>query len=165
MQTKLTADRLRDLMLYDQETGFLRWKRNPPRATKDGAAGRLDNDGYRRVRVDRRDYVAHRLAWLYVHGEWPAHQIDHINGDKTDNRLANLRDVPHAINVQNIRRAATGKKSCSLLGAFKHRQTNRWQARIRLKGKVISLGYFDTPEQANAAYVEGKRRLHEGCTI
>ena len=152
-------------MTYDQDTGVLAWKVRPPRAQKDGTAGCLNGEGYRRVVIEKRNYLAHRLAWLYVHGEWPKNHIDHINGIRSDNRLANLRDVPQAINLQNVRTAGGGKKSCNLLGAFKYLPTNRWQARIRLNGRVISLGYFDTAEQAHIAYVAGKRRLHEGCTI
>lgn len=110
--------------------------------------------------------MAHRLAWVHVHGSWPAGDIDHINGDKLDNRIANLRDVTRSVNKENMR-SARGDNKVGLLGVHVRRQntTRPYVASIRVSGKLIHLGAHNTPEAAHAAYLEAKRRLHSGCTI
>ena len=113
--------------------------------------------------IDEREYSAHRLAWLYVHGAWPTGQIDHINGDRGDNRISNLRDVTPALNTQNQRRAARSNKSSGLLGVTANR--GRWLAQISIGGKSRNLGRYATPEEAHAVYVAAKRVLHAGCTL
>jgi len=118
--------------------------------------------GYRRVSVDSRRYLAHRCAWLYVHGEWPAGLIDHINTEKGDNRIANLRCVPEQLNHENIRKPKRNNQS-GFLGVVAHQ--GKWRASVTHKRRVHRVGMFDTPEEAHAAYVAAKRRLHEGCTI
>jgi hypothetical protein len=118
--------------------------------------------GYQLVCVDGHKYPAHRLAWLIAHGVWPDGQIDHINGNRADNRLENLRDVPRAINAQNQRRAPKNSAS-GFLGVSRH--NNRWRARITIDKRTVRLGTFDTPHQAYAAYLSAKRQLHDGCTI
>jgi hypothetical protein len=161
----LTAGRLRELLDYDPGTGVFRWRANRGRVRAGGVAGSLSVSGYLKARVDGRSHWAHRLAWLYVHGEWPRGGIDHINGDRSDNRIGNLRDVPQRINAQNRRTARRDNTSSGLLGVDWHAHRQRWRARIRLRGGRLDLGHFDTPEAAHAAYVEAKRRLHEGNTL
>lgn len=107
--------------------------------------------------------LAHRLAWLYVYGEWPQHGLDHINGVRLDNRISNLRDVPQTINLENQRKAKGLTKS-GFLGVERTRG-GKWAARIVANGKRYGLGVFATPEAAHSAYVTAKRKLHEGCTI
>lgn len=124
-------------------------------------------DGYERLSAYYCGFPAHKVAWLFATGAWPRHEIDHINGDKRDNRIANLRDVTRAVNAQNIRRAMPHSKS-GVLGA--HANTNkrakkRFQSAVKLDGVQVRLGAFETADQAHAAYVEAKRRLHDGCTI
>jgi len=99
----LTTDRLRELLDYDTETGLFRWKTpTNNRITVGSLAGQNHPKGYTRIGVDGAKYLAHRLAWLYVHGVWPINQIDHINRMKTDNRINNLRDVIDGINKRNV---------------------------------------------------------------
>ena len=98
-----------------------------------------------------------------MHGEWPADEVDHINGDSTDNRLCNLRSVSREVNQENIRRAKRNSKT-GLLGVM-HTRGGKYRSAIRVRGVFHHLGHFDTAEQAHAAYVEAKRRLHEGCTL
>jgi hypothetical protein len=160
----LTAERLRELLHYDPETGVFTRLTSTGRRWKPGIVPPSLHQGYLRIGVDKSRHKAHRLAWLYVHGEWPRGDIDHINGVTTDNRIANLRDVCRTVNAQNIR---TTKRNAShkLLGANLHVASGLYHPTIRVYGKVHSLGYFKTPEAAHAAYITAKRRLHEGCTI
>ncbi|NML61835.1 HNH endonuclease [Massilia sp. RP-1-19] len=159
----ITAGRLRELFIYDEATGFFIWRKTCGARAKAGAiAGHKSSREYIQMRLDGRNYKGHRLAWLYVHGEWPSDQIDHINGVKSDNRIANLRDVSCNINHQNLRQACV-RSSTGLLGVIPDK--NRWRARIDANKKTYRLGSFNSPELAHAAYIEAKRRLHEGCTI
>jgi hypothetical protein len=115
-----------------------------------------------RIGVGGRVYHAHRLAWLYVHGVWPAGDIDHINGDPLDNRLCNLRLVDRSVNMQNQRRARADSH-LGVLGVSA--RGGRFRASIAVRGERFSLGTFDDVHAAQDAYVTAKRRLHEGCTI
>jgi hypothetical protein len=161
---RLDIERLRDLLSFDQDTGVFRWRFDMKGPAKAGrVAGSLcPTTGYLTIKVDGVRYMAHRLAWTYAFGVTPTNQIDHINGIRTDNRLSNLRDVPQAINSQNLR-AAKHRNSSGMLGVSKKR--GRWRARIGVGGVQIALGTFDTPELAHDCYLEAKRRLHAGCTI
>lgn len=161
--SKLNSTRLRELLYYDASTGvFTRRVTTSPKAQVGAVAGGLDGKKHWVIRVDSRRYQAHRLAWLYVHGEWPTGDIDHINGDGADNRIGNLRDVTRTTNMQNQRRARVGNTT-KLLGVTKKR--NKWQAYITTNGKPQYLGLFDTAEAAHAAYLQAKRQQHAGCTI
>jgi hypothetical protein len=162
----LTAERLRELLHYDPGTGAftrkvdVKLRGERVAASKGDAAGYL-TDGYLLCRLDGRIYKCHRLAWLYVHGEWPKQQIDHINGVRNDNRIANLRDVSHQLNMQNIK---TSRGASGVLGVNKNGRSG-WQAKITVENKPLSLGTYRTPEAAHAAYLEAKRRLHPGNTL
>ena len=159
----LTADRVREVLAYDPETGQFTWRvRTGPRGVVGARAGTTDLRGYRRIDIDGCTYWAHRLAWLHVHGTWPEVEIDHINGDRADNRIVNLRSVPRGVNQQNLRRAHKNNRS-GLLGVSKWR--NRWGARIKVDGVQTWLGVFDTPQEAHEAYLAAKRQMHDGCTI
>src|SRR5260370_40019772 len=99
LKTELTQERLHSLLDYDPDSGVFRWKcscdhgRRGRRSAGDVAGGWAGgrNSAYWMIGIDYRRYLAHRLAWFYVHGEWPPHQIDHIDLDKTNNTLVNLR--------------------------------------------------------------------------
>lgn len=159
----LTPERLRAVVDYDRETGQFTWmERTSIRIVVGKIAGTLRPNGYVMVGIDGTQYRAHRLAWFYVHGEWPAGDIDHMNGSRADNRLANLRIVTNAVNGQN-RQTAQRDNKLGFLGVFKCKK--RYQAQVKLNGKITHVGTFDTPEQAHAAYLVAKRKLHEGCTI
>lgn len=158
----LTAERLRELLHYDPETGVFTWKTKPGRRIRLGAQAGSAAQGYLEIGVCGGRYRAHRLAWLYVYGVWPKHDIDHIDGNRANNAIANLRDVTRAVNIQNMRRPKPGNKS-GYLGVAPC--SSRWSAQVHVAGKKRHLGVFDTPELAHAAYVEAKRRLHEGCTL
>jgi hypothetical protein len=165
-KTDLTAERLRELLHYDPDSGVFTRERNSHQGRwKAGAeAGCPNRDGYIVLRVNGHLQYAHRLAWLYMHGSWPQLHIDHINGDKSDNRIANLRDVPRCVNLQNMRRATMASQS-GLLGAHVRADRGSYSARIYVNGRTRFLGDFKTPEEAHAAYLAAKRERHAGCTI
>jgi len=163
MHIELTVARLRELLAYDPEAGVFVWLVGRGRAAAGAVAGTLARDGYLRIGVDGQGCAAHRLAWLMHYGEWPTGQIDHRDGCRTNNRIANLRDVTTSVNNQNQRKARADNKSCGLLGVTAN--CGRWMAQIQVDRKKRRLGLFDTPERAHAAYLEAKRELHEGCTI
>lgn len=167
MSSKLSANELMAQLHYDPETGiFTRKVIKASRFAKSQgeSIGSLNDSGYVVISVNSKPQRAHRLAWLYMTGNWPSGEIDHINGVRTDNRWGNLRDVATRVNAQNKRSAMSHSKT-GLLGASWNKRDERFVSRIKAGKKYLSLGGFDTAEQAHAAYIKAKRRLHEGCTI
>lgn len=153
----LTQAALADLLEYRPETGQFVWVK-PRRAVRVGReAGSINSKGYRNLKVAGHLYSAHRLAWFYVHGVWPE-QIDHINGDKDDNRIANLRDCTQAENGQNL--AINSRNKVGIPGVFFNNTRNRWQASIQVNGKPRYLGRYKTAEEAGVAYAQAKAKLH-----
>lgn len=156
---ELTAERLRELFSYNPETGlFTRLVQTSSNAKVGSVAGSL-NKGYILLWVDKMRFFGHRLAWLYVYGRFPSAQLDHINGIGHDNRIVNLRECIHYENLQNL---PSRKHSTSgFVGASFHKQTGKWQSKIRLNGKHIYLGLFTSPEDAHNAYVVAKAKYHQ----
>lgn len=159
----LDSTTLREYLSYDPDTGVFTWIKKPSSKTLLGAvAGTLTVYGYLQIGLHKKLYKAHRLAWFYYYGRWPSHNIDHINGCRTDNRIANLRDVPPAVNNQNQTKPQKGN---AYLGVHQMKGKHKWRAAIHLNGKSIYIGSFDTPEAARDAYIAAKRKLHAGCMI
>jgi hypothetical protein len=125
-------------------------------------AGTIVTRGYIMIKIDGVKRQAHRLAWLYIHGQWPSHHIDHIDGCPANNTIANLRDVIEAVNHENQRRAKRGS-AVGLLGVSRHR--SRFRAIIEVRGVRHDLGSFDSSEEAHAAYIREKRLRHVGNTL
>lgn len=147
---ELTAEYLRSVLDYDPATGIFTRKVSTARRVKVGdVAGSQDGHGYLRIMVQLRGYQAHRLAWLYTYGEWPKDQIDHINRNRSDNRIANLRDVSHKQNGQN--RSKSSHNTSGHPGVAWYKRDSKWQAKIAHNCKDIHLGYFATLEEAIAA--------------
>ena len=162
----LSAARLREVLNYDPETGVFTWKvRTSNRVNVGAVAGAMLKTGYLSICLDGKFYRAHRLAWLFVRGEWPTADIDHLNGIRTDNRFANLRDASRSVNQQNLR-AARGSTASGMLGVYRSDKKGKpWRSCIKVDGVDRHLGNYATPEAAQAAYIDAKRKLHEGCTI
>jgi hypothetical protein len=160
--TDLTVEMLRSLLDYDPDTGIFWWRVQPSRRAKAGeAAGCVDSYGYTCIRINGMQFKAHRLAWLHFHGLWPEQQIDHLNGNRADNRIANLRDVSRSMNLQNQTRPQKSNTS-GFLGVSWKKGKNRWQALIMVNGRNQHIGYFNTAEAAHAAYLAAKLQLHPG---
>lgn len=162
--SNLTAGRLRELLHYNPITGDFSWRsfRNGKVAAGAKAGSVMSRTAYIAIGIDKKYYRAHRLAWLYVHGVLPDGDIDHIDGNPSNNAIENLREASESTNLQNQRKAHKSNKT-GFLGVC--RSQGRYAARIRVDGKELWLGRFDTPIEAHAAYIESKRKYHKGCTL
>lgn len=156
----IEAKVVRQLLVYEQETGLFRWKMPRPHRGRDTRCGYARPGRYVDIKIGKKSYRAHRLAWLYMTGEWPRGEIDHIDGDRHNNSWSNLRDVAHQTNTENRRRS---RGASGLIGAHK---VNGWFiSSIMVRGRVIRLGRFNTAQEAHDIYVSTKRLVHAGCTI
>jgi hypothetical protein len=146
-------DRLCELLDYCPETGEFTWKIARKRLAKEGSiAGSTNGSGYRQISVDGKLYLAHRLAWFYCFQEWPEKIIDHINGIKTDNRLDNLQDVSQSKNITKANRKVSKSGYRNVTKIY-----NRYQATIKVNGKSIHIGMFDSAEIASIAVEKYKK--------
>ncbi len=163
----LTAARLRELLSYDPDTGVFTSRTKRHKWPAGRVVGAKEKTGYARLPVDGVYYRAHRLAWLYVYGAWPSLPIDHINGDRYDNRIGNLRQISVTENNENLRSAKHTNHS-GLLGVSA-RPGGKFAATIKcvLGGQRLQLylGAYTDAATAHAVYVDAKRKLHGGCTI
>jgi hypothetical protein len=148
----ITRNRLMAVLDYDADTGIFLWKRSISRRVRVGErAGAINTKGYRQITIDGVPYVAHRLVWLITYDKWPTEQLDHINGDRDDNRVANLRQASQTQNKANG--GAYRNNTSGYRGVSWHKRRKRWIAHIRVGGKRKSLGYFVTPDAAYTAYL------------
>jgi hypothetical protein len=161
----LTRERLMERLDYDALSGAFTWKAEPALGTAwnkrfaGTPAGNVEQkEQYLRIGIDGRRYKAHRLAWLYVYGCWPAGRLDHANTYRTDNRIGNLREASAKENACNrrIRRDNTS----GFKGVRWRRQSRTWIASIQNDGVMIHLGTFETKEDAHAAYAKASVDLH-----
>lgn len=161
----ITAAQARAVFCYEPSTGIVSRKvASQSRWLK--VVNQHDNgDGYSRVTLLGYRVYLHRLVWLLHYGEWPTHQVDHIDGDRSNNRIANLRDVDHETNAQNEHKARRNNLSAGLLGVSYVASRQKFAARITHDGGSHHLGYFHLATDAHAAYVDAKRTLHQGCDL
>ena len=153
----LDSTYLREVLDYNPETGIFYWKFGNKRNTKaNQIAGSIHPEGYRFIWIKDKHHRAHRLAWLYVFNEFPILQIDHINGNKDDNRIVNLRQATHSENQQNKH---------SSKGYSWHKRKQRWEAYIRISGKKLTLGYFENENDAKLARATAKQEHHPFFTF
>lgn len=154
----ITQERLHELLSYDEETGvFIRKVRTSTRIKVGDIAG-YKNQGYILISLDNKIYSAHRLVWLYVHGFFPDKGIDHVNGDRMDNRLCNLRLATQSQNLAN-QGVSKGNKS-GLKGVYWSGRIGRWIAMCRVNGKQHYLGSYDTSDKASWAYKRFAKKHH-----
>lgn len=155
----ISPTRLRAVVSYDRTTGSFVWiARLSNRVRVGDPVGRAHARGYVAASIDGVSYYLHRLAWLYEYGVLPTGEIDHINGDPSDNRIANLRDVTHQQNIHNARgwkRASSSFKGVHYTMEPKRRK--RWTAQIKVNGVYRYLGRFHTEREAAVAYSDAAR--------
>ena len=161
---KITAERARELLRYEPDTGKLFWKESRPGVRGGSKAGSIRNcngSKYIAVGLDRASYYAHRVIFLMMEDEFPDHQVDHINGDGLDNRWHNLRHASKEDNGQNRKRNANNKSGCT--GVFWSKENDKWRAEITASGKTYYIGLFNSFDRAAAARkaAEHKYGFHE----
>jgi hypothetical protein len=144
-------DHMKAIYEYDASSGVFSRRKSGRGRLAGQSGGTLNDDGYVRIMVAGRRYGAHRLAWLVTYGEWPKGEIDHINGNRADNRIANLRDVSHSQNQRNLHRPRSDNRT-GVLGVSWHAQTGKWRARLNDR----HLGLYASAEEAGAAYQQAR---------
>ena len=168
----LTVSQIASLLSYEPETGRVYRTAHTPRPKRGhspqsvlGEIRRKPNArGYVAISVIGKSFYAHRIAWLLHYGRWPNAHLDHINGDKADNRICNLRVCDASTNQQNIRAAKAGNTT-GLLGVTVDRESGKFVAQISYNHRHIHLGRFDSADLAHAAYRGAKRAIHKACTL
>ena len=143
---------------YDPVTGIFTWAISRPKCKAGAVAGSAHPDGYLSITIDGKKLQAHRIAWFFHHGNWPADQIDHINGIRTDNRISNLREATDAENQQN--RGKNKNNTSGYTGVHWNKTAGKFVSQISVNGKILHLGLFDDPKQARQAYLDAKVKYH-----
>lgn len=152
----MTHQQLKSMIEYDLTTGVFKWLVKPSQAVKVGDVAGSTNDGYVRIKVGPKRYLAHVLAWFYVTGSWPEHEIDHKDGDGTNNRYDNLRPATHGQNAMNKRTwAGSGYKGVSWSKTAK-----KYRARIQVNKTMHELGDYKSAEEAARVYDAAARQHH-----
>lgn len=154
----LTQELLKERLSYDPGTGQFRARVKRKCLNIGDIAGSPSSKGYWRIKIDNREYSAHRLAWLYVHGRWPAKHLDHENRSRSDNRIGNLREAGFVENGQN--RKLNRNNTSGFHGVCFDKRSAKRQASIGAGGKTVYLGQFATPEAAAEAHIKAKAELH-----
>ncbi len=157
---KITFEDVKAFFDYSPDEGRLVWKARSSSLSRAriGAVAGTINGNYRTIRVNGVGLYEHRLVWMWHHGEWPHGEIDHINGDGFDNRIANLRLVDRFENAQNVKDLSTNK--LGLRGVCYIPSRRKYRATIRANGKCTTLGHFETAEEARSAYLLARAILH-----
>jgi len=171
----IPASILPELLDYDPSTGLFVWRERPVERfahmvdpeircrlwngqfARKPALFAQHNGGYFSGAIFNMQVLAHRVAWAISHGAWPAGTIDHVNGDKRDNRLSNLRDVPHAQNMKNLRLRRNNRSGVN--GVYWAEHAGKWRAEIKADGKRVHCGYFDSIEEAERARRQANERF------
>ena len=154
----ITPERLRFLLRYSKRTGFFTWRVPVGKALAGSRAGTVSH-GYIAIGLDGHKYRAHRLAVLWVKGYWPAHEVDHRNNIRSDNRWTNLREATHIQNLQN-QTAPQSNNTSGYRGVHWCNTYKAWIAKIKVNGRTVALGRFDSAEVAYSAYVAAQGKYH-----
>lgn len=155
----VTQERLKYLFTYDKDAGNFHRKKQGGRCKIGSVAGSINRHGYTMIMIDYKNYSAHRLSFLYIYGYLPVKEIDHINGNKSDNRIINLREASRSENQQNVKKCQKNNES-GLLGVGFDKRRNKYIARISVNGVSKFIGSFISPDDAHSAYINEKKALH-----
>lgn len=159
----LTLKRLYEVLDYDKRSGNFNWTGLKSKRYAGRIAGTAHNEGYWQIQIDGIIYLAHRLAWFYIYGEWP-NEIDHKDHDRLNNSIINLRDVNRSGNNENQIKAQKGNVS-GYLGVSFDKRDCRYSASICVNGERIHIGRFSNPLAAHKAYLVEKSKLHIHSTL
>lgn len=159
----ITQERLKEFLRYDPSTGSFIWlvsRNSRGGVVKIGAtASYINKAGYISIRLDKKSYLAHRLAHLYMTGKWPENDMDRIDSVRTNNAWSNLREATRSENMQNQKKPRSNNTT-GFLGVHFYKERGNYTSKIKVNGKVKHLGYFTTPEEAHGAYIDAKRANH-----
>lgn len=157
---KLTRERLHEVLDYNLATGVFIWKIQVGRKSPAGkiAGCKPKRGGYRHIQIDGEDIQMHRVAWFYVHGRWPEQYMDHIDRNRSNNAIANLREATPAQNRCNS--VCQGRNKTGLKGISFSKTMGQWHAQIAFNRQRQELGYFNTPEEAHQAWRDAAEKLH-----
>lgn len=159
MKHQYTLSDFQKRLRYEPETGRFFWiSATTNKRIKAGSEAGKNHDGYRRLTVFGRNWAAHRVAWLFATGEWPKKEIDHINGNPSDNRICNLRDVDHSTNQLNLKACKKSNLSTGILGVSFC--DGRYRARVQINGRCKWLGSFKTLEDAKEARIKAHPQIN-----
>lgn len=161
----LDAARLREILDYDPITGVFHWRLMLAHRRKPGDRAGNKSHGYIEIGIRNKSYRAHHLAWLYTYGEWPKEFIDHIDGNRSNNAISNLRLATNQKNAQNRHSVSSSKITSQYLGVTWNEANQCWMAQIKHDGKNVYLGQYGTDFDAHLAYLHAKRDLHDEADI
>lgn len=157
MYMKLSVFELKSLLDYDPDTGIFIWKVDRGNnKTKGLQAGSLHVTGYIHISIDNKIYQAHRLAWLYMTGDWPDQHIDHIDRIRNNNKWNNLRKANRQQNAANQKLRKTNKSGYK--GVSWDQRSGKYVSVIRVNNKIKHLGYYDDPKEAYCKYLENAKK-------
>jgi hypothetical protein len=167
LRKKINIELLHELLDYDQDTGVFRWKKDRFAGSSGKSliaqagqiAGGIRPDGYSQIGIKCVRHLSHLLAWAYVHGNQPDEdmQIDHIDGNRSNNRISNLRLVTVSQNMQNLQKAKRHNLHSGVLGVHWHGQGQCWRVRIKVNGRYHHIGLFKTIEEAQCARIAAEK--------
>lgn len=157
MMSEFTYSNLSSVFDYNSKTGIIRWKVSNGKSVKEGdEAGYIRYDGYRNISYKYKNIPAHHIAWLFITGNFPEKHIDHINGNRSDNRETNLREVTFKENHKNKKLPENNKSG--VIGVSMYMKSLKWQSQIRVNGKQIHLGYYEDFEEAVKVRLEAEKK-------
>ena len=154
----LTKDHLMSVLSYCEQSGNFVWLVQTGRALPGMIAGSLGKDGYVQIKIGGKLYKAHRLAWLYMIGEWPKGRLDHKDNCQSNNRWDNIRPASHSQNMAN--RKLNNNNKAGFKGVSFYKKLGKYGSRVSKDGVSYHLGVFDTPEEAHEAYLAKANELH-----
>lgn len=164
IKKELTQEYLYNILNYNKDTGIFTWNKRNNKSFNTNfynkEAGTIGNHGYLAIKVLNKMYLAHRLAWFYIYRLWPDNDIDHINNNRLDNRIINLREATRKENQQNLKKCYSTNKSTGLLGSSFNKKREKYESHITINYIKYSLGFFDTAEDAHNVYLQVKREKH-----
>jgi hypothetical protein len=152
----LTQEYLKSILDYDLDTGIFTWKVSKANRTKVGDVAGWSYNGYREIEINNKAYKAHRLAWLYVYGEMPKNLVDHVDGNRSNNKISNLREATYQENSENYKTPKTNKSGVKNVSWYK--SLNKWVVSISIRKTKKTVGYYDDLELAELVAIEARNK-------